>query len=1358
MKRNLALVYALVSLLFFFACSLGSGSRPSEQSEGEAENAFDSPDEAQRYFLDKRLPFGTTTLPVERYVAAIEQMQKLPVYSTATNTFATSSTQGNLGTWEELGPGNIGGRTRALLVYPVTPNNPSGPSIMIAGGVAGGIWKSTNEGQTWTPKAQTILAVLSINSLARGSDNVLYAGTGDIQPASSTLAPLGFGIYKSTDGGETWSLVNGTDNPIFQNVNDIVVSPSDPRVIYAATDNSVWQGVKKLNKEKYTWTQVITGLTVTKCYDLAIRTDRTPDYIFASFATGKIYCSTTGGAAGTWSQVYADSGASRISLAIAPINQNCIYALSSDGAGGATGGSLRKVLKSTSGGNSGSWQTTVLGPFNPNNLNTALLTNARVAMCYGSNGLVLNQGDYDNIIAVDPSDPTSNIVWAGGIDLFRSDDGGANWKLASYWWTYDSHYVHADQHAIVFHPGYNGTSNTTMFVGCDGGIFKTTNARGSLTTDVCSDSGSGINWVSLNHGYGVTQFYHGLPSPDGGTYFGGAQDNGTTVGSDSLGSDQWDGIRFPDGQYVGDDGGYVAISAAGDVRYAETKNGAIHKSINGGGFSYLGNLGINETLPFITTFVMDPSNSERLWLGGSAMWRTDDGAGSWSRAHSTVQLDDKSITAIAVAPGAGHNNIVFAGTSDGDIFRTSNGTAASAANVTWVKTNNLRNDQSRLSWIAFDPANINTVYAVYSNFTNSSAAQHIYKSTNGGAGWVGIDGTGIPDVPTHCIAVDPTNNQRLYVGTDVGVYVSVNGGTSWARENMGFANVITEVLAVGIRNGVYTLYAFTGGRGAWRVSLGTPSCSPPVAPSNLAATAASSSQIDLQWVDNSNNETGFRIERGTDGVSFSLVTTVAANQTTYSNTGRPPNTTYYYRVKAVGSSCGDSGFSNVANATTLPSGSPPAAPSNPSATAPSGSQINLSWQDNSNNEDLFRIERKQGAAGTYAEIAVVGANSTSYTDTMGIQPSTQYVYHIRACSNSFGCSAYSSEASVTTPATPPPPPNACVTVTPLSGSGTAGYLEGIGTGAKWNSPQAGVVARHPLTGDMTLFVADTDNNRIRLVYLEGASAGASDLIAGDGVAGYRGGDRTAKHVRYNAPVGIAAAIDANGRVTALIIADTNNHLIRKLLPPVDAVSQWRPMDVAGVPTEPGSDSQHFNSPQGVTVASDGSIYVADTNNNLIRKINSLGAVSTIINGASAGLAGSVGVMVVQSVLYISDYYSHSIWQATTSGANPTRIAGTGASGFQDGAGTVARFNKPSQLVWCNTANGEVLFIADRQNHRLRKLTLASSSVTTVAGTTSGYQEGNCNTARFNSLRGVAAIGDGIIYILDTNNHRIRKAL
>ena len=191
----------------------------------------------------------------------------------------------------------------------------------------------------------------------------------------------------------------------------------------------------------------------------------------------------------------------------------------------------------------------------------------------------------------------------------------------------------------------------------------------------------------------------------------------------------------------------------------------------------------------------------------------------------------------------------------------------------------------------------------------------------------------------------------------------------------------------------------------------------PIAPSNLTASAASASQINLAWRDNANNETGFKIERKTGSGGWNQIATVGANATAYQNTGLSASTTYYYRVRA-NNAAGDSSYSNEAGATTA--GTRPAAPSNLTASAASASQINLAWRDNANNETGFKIERKTGS-GSWNQIATVGANTTAYQNT-GLSASTTYYYRVRA-NNAAGDSSYSNEAGATTAGTRPAAPS-----------------------------------------------------------------------------------------------------------------------------------------------------------------------------------------------------------------------------------------------------------------------------------------------------------------------------------------------
>jgi len=774
----------------------------------------DQPAQAMEYLRQRRAPAGQKDVPVERYLAALRHMETMPRYSTATRSVLPVEQRSALSGWVALGPGNVGGRTRALVIHPTIPR------IMFAAGTAGGVWKTTNGGASWVPMGD-LLANLAVNTLALSlkNPNILYAGTGEGYYNGDAMR--GAGIFKTVNGGATWTRLAATAKEDFYYVNKIAVSAQSPLRVYAATGTGVWRSLDG----GATWKQVLNPNVFGGCLDLALRSDRAADVLFAScgiFQQATVYRNEAAQTNGPWKAVLRDRGMGRTSLALAPSNQNTIYAMASSNVEGDLLDGLHAVFRSINGGTT--WTAQVRNT-TPRKLDRSLLSNTLFVFfqeCFGDEGGFFNQGWYDNVIAVDPKDP--NRVWAGGIDLFRSDDGGKSWGVASYWWpqlddgTFEPSYAHADQHAIVFHPGYNGTTNKTMFVGDDGGIFRTLNARAATVktaAGVCDPTLSPFVWESLSHGYAVTQFYHGLPYPDGLTYFGGTQDNGTIRGSDAAGTEGW-------AEILGGDGGFVAIDPTDtDTLYASTPGLSLRKSTDGGQTFTRKIDGITEhNFLFVTPFVMDPSHPERLWIGGSELWRTDDRAEHWAAASKVVASDSlPRVSAIAV--NAADSNRVLAGTIQGYIHR--NTAALSATGDTdWPQS---RPRQGWVSWLAYDPADPDIAYATYSTFGGGA---HVWKSTDGGAHWSPLDGTGagtLPDIPVHTIAIDPKDSSRLYIGTDVGVFSSLDGGATWMVENTSFANVPVFALALETNPlsagpvPIWNLFAFTHGRGVWRVTL-----------------------------------------------------------------------------------------------------------------------------------------------------------------------------------------------------------------------------------------------------------------------------------------------------------------------------------------------------------------------------------------------------------------------------------------------------------------------------------------------------------------------------------------------------------
>ncbi len=820
----------LLSATAFFAASLAaktpqmsgiSAVHPSTRRpaavEAEDLRRADQPAEAQAFFLQKRVGAGEKALPYERYLAARSQMALMRQYSSSTRSFlpsraslaGTAAAAATTG-WTALGPGNIGGRTLSLVFEPDNAN------ILYAGTADGGIWKTTNGGAAWAPLGD-MLPSLAVSSLIMDPVNfdVLYAGTGE--GAYNGDSVQGAGVFQTVDAGQHWTQMPGTNTPDFYYVNKLVLSPASGR-LYAATRTGVW----RYNAAAGAWAQLLAPGTFLGCFDLALRIDSSGNEVMfaacGSFLQGAIYRNTQAQVAGSpWNVVFTNPAMGRTSLAIAPSNPDTIYAMVTSNANGPHQGyneGLLGVFRSTQGGAAGTWQARLVNTSH-DLTSTLLLSNpvyAVLALCnFGPFNAYYNQGWYDTVIAVDPTN--ADRVWAGGIDLFRSDDGGQTFGAASYWWVQpDPPYNHADQHALAFPPGYDGAANQQLFSGNDGGVFVTRNSLAQTALhdpyELCNDKYSQVVFENINNGFSATQFYDGAVYPDGSTYFGGTQDNGTVGGDDQTGPNQWNTL-------LGGDGGFVAVNPANtSVLYATNTGLSLQKSIDGGQLfvNAIGGIADNNFL-FIAPFILDATNPQRLWTGGSYLWRTNNGAANWSRASTRVAGSlGAAISAIASSP-VDANHVLMA-TTEGNIQRNSAALAAAPTTV-WPRA---KPRSGYVSWLTFDPADANTAYATYSTFGGT----HVFKTIDGGATWSGIDGTGtgaLPDMPVNTIAVDPATS-NLYVGTDMGVFVSLDGGQSWALELTGFPNSVTDALVMHVDpTGGRSVFAFTHGRGVWRVDL-----------------------------------------------------------------------------------------------------------------------------------------------------------------------------------------------------------------------------------------------------------------------------------------------------------------------------------------------------------------------------------------------------------------------------------------------------------------------------------------------------------------------------------------------------------
>ncbi|MBI2864351.1 MAG: VWA domain-containing protein [Chloroflexi bacterium] len=656
--------------------------------------------------------------------------------------------------WAWLGPGNIGGRVRSILVHPSTP------ATMWLGSVSGGIWKTTDGGASWQP-LDNFMANLAVSTLAMHPTNpdIIYAGTGE--GFFNFDAIQGAGIFRTADGGNTWTQLPSTANLDFYYVNRLAVDPTDGRIILAATNN----GIFRTTNEGATWTRE----TNVRALDLKFHPTNS-SLAVAGGSSGNAWYSTDGGA--TWTTASGNpswTGAGRVELAYARSNPSIVYAsvnriTRTDSWGNQLGG---EVYRSADGGRS----------YARVNTGTEYLA---------------SQGWYDDAIWVDPTD--ADILVVGGVDLWRSTNGGSTLTRISEWWRAPSS-AHADHHAIVAHPSFDGNTNKTVFFGNDGGIYK---AADVYTVQTAS------GWQELNNNLGITQFYGAAGNPTSGVIVGGTQDNGTLRYTGGV--ENWSTM------YGGDGGFSAADPTDSKYFYGEYVFLTIHRSSNGGASSspiYTGiaDAGSASAANFIAPFIIDPNDSNTLLAGGRSLWRSANvkaATPAWASIKSSV---GSNISAIAVAPG--NSGIIWVGHNNGNIYKTANG---KSSNPTWtrVDTNTPNLPDRFVTRLAIDRNDPSVVYATFGGFS----PDNVWRTRDGGATWTSVVGsgiTGLPQVPVRSLVIHPKNSNLLYAGTEVGVFASKDSGATWTVPQSGPANVsVDELFWLNDR-----LVAATHGRGLY---------------------------------------------------------------------------------------------------------------------------------------------------------------------------------------------------------------------------------------------------------------------------------------------------------------------------------------------------------------------------------------------------------------------------------------------------------------------------------------------------------------------------------------------------------------
>lgn len=794
--------------------------------------------------------------------------------------------------WTERGPNNVGGRTR---VFAVDVDN---PTRLIAGSVAGGIWRSTDDGSSWslrTSPAQIHSTTCIAQDRRAGKTGTWYVGTGEIRGSTTNATRwgslyLGDGIFKSTDGGLTWGLLPSTSSGTpqvtdpFDYVVNVASNPANAGQdeVLAATH----QGIYRSTDGGGSWTVALpsdSGFT-----DVAI----TPGGVmYASTQVGslsRVWRSTNGT---TWTPIQPatwPASTNRVVIGLAPSNPQVAYFFV-QGASSGTAVAGHQIWKYTylSGDGSGAGGTWVNRGGNlPSDIST--------------------QAGYDQVVHVKPDD--ENFVIIGGTNLYRSTNGfsttGATTVIGGYPFYPDGNH-HPDLHAGAFSP----IDPKVYYSAGDGGISK--------AADITL---ANMVWVSLNHGYNVTQFYSVAIPPDAGSnlILAGAQDNGSQLG-DAPGASDWNPA-------FGGDGTVVEVSSAAANRlYTQYQSGPIHRqNWDGTSLFEITPAGATNQL-FVNPIVLDPNNASLLYYaaGSSAtssmIWRNDNApnAGTiagWSSLPSTDVGAGTGYTRRISALGistANSPNVLYYGTIDGIVMKATNANTA-APTVTNVTPPGLGGGSASggfVRCVAVDPTNANRALVAFGNYN----FQSLWYTTNGGASWTDVEGNlaGSTGPSIRWATMFYFEGQlQVFLGTSIGVLstTALNGAsTVWAQEaSSSIGNVIVgymdfrpsdNTLAVathgrGVFTAQFTPVAAAGDEtaGSGPVALGQSRPNPTAGPATISFELPRASDVSLRLYDVTGREVAVlvneRRERGRHVVGLA--------------TDRLASGAYYYVLRAGG--------------------------------------------------------------------------------------------------------------------------------------------------------------------------------------------------------------------------------------------------------------------------------------------------------------------------------------------------------------------------------------------------------------------------------------------------------------------------
>ncbi len=655
-----------------------------------------------------------------------------------------------LRSWSTIGPCNISGRVRAIALQPT----PQGGEIIYAGAASGGLWRSTDVGASYTviDDIDLSLAITSI-SVDPLDPDVIYVATGEGYIKNTTGLP-GVGIFKSSDGGDSFQLLQSTANEDFYWVNRVVADPHVAKHVYAIVldynrDGNVVSGQPfnggGILKESFdgglTWIDAFTSTTVLT--DIDIHPTNPNIQVVSGHRTvrkknGKNWDEQVGIGASN-----IDTFPGRIEVAINAMDDQVMYALQNqkDELGTA------RVYRSDDGGFNWSLQGT----------NTEIFSKSFF-------------GDYANTIWVDPNDLNSNTIYLGGVDMWRSTDGGVSFTKISTWQDHrlfingnveQDIQLHADQHIIVPSLSYS-KDKPKVYIGNDGGVQKADDI--GVTRDMF---GPGSGWDNLTGNMCTVQFYNGAVS-SGGQFAGGTQDNGILLKDNNN-----YGVANDWTHPISGDGAEVYFQTE-DIIFAVSNFGSLRKSIDGGATFAL----VADIEPFDDPFLITPTAYDKnnhpdiILLGGERLWRYDDSNGSLSLIKDSLSVA-RRISAVSL-----EDNIVLLGYQNGVVEYSPNGGASWSGDITFVGQGSPPN--VAITDIHLVSANSSALkaYVTFGGYRDD----HIFElNVNLSTGVFEWDDLSLGfDMQVNTVTTHPFNKDWLYVGTDVGIFASEDGGQNWS--------------------------------------------------------------------------------------------------------------------------------------------------------------------------------------------------------------------------------------------------------------------------------------------------------------------------------------------------------------------------------------------------------------------------------------------------------------------------------------------------------------------------------------------------------------------------------------------------